>query len=72
MEWENNDRSFHSVNIRYLNFDNVKSLIFTKLESLKNYSKRASITSKIDTGSNGNLILFPKSTTAALHGIKTI
>ena len=29
MEWESNDR-FDSVNIGYLNFDNVKSVVFTK------------------------------------------
>ena len=45
MEWENNERSFNSVNIRYILVDNVKSVIFTELES-SNSQKRAFITYK--------------------------
>ena len=32
-EPENSDRSSDFVNIKYLNFDNMKSVIFTQLES---------------------------------------
>ena len=32
LEQEQNDRCFDPINIKYLNFDNVKSVIFTKLE----------------------------------------
>ena len=56
-EWEQNDRSFDSVNIKYHNFDNVKSVIFTKLESSTS-QKRVHIKCKIDIRSNGNLVPF--------------
>ena len=57
VEWESNDRTFDSVNIRYLNFDNVKSVIFTKLES-NTSQKGNNITCKVDTESDNNLMPF--------------
>ena len=57
VEQDQHDRSFDSVKIKHLNFDKVKSIIFTKLES-DTLSKRASITYKIDSGSDGNLMPF--------------
>ena len=33
LEQEKHDKSFDSINIRYLMFNHVKSTIFTKLES---------------------------------------
>ena len=45
------------MHIRYFNFNNVKSVIFTKLE-LSTSQKRAQIAYKIDTGSNSNLVPF--------------
>ena len=33
MKQDQQDRSFDSGNIKYFSFDNVKSVIFTKLES---------------------------------------
>ena len=68
----NSGRNFYVVNIRYLNPDSIRSIIFTKLES--NTSQiRTQITSKIDTRSDGNLmpfrlfkITFPKSTVPEL------
>ena len=44
------------VNIRYVDFDNIKSVIFTKLES--HTSQKGNISHKIDTGNNGNNIAF--------------
>ena len=76
--WEQTDniRNFDLVNIRYLNFESVRSVIFTKLESSTS-QQRNQITYKINTESDGNLIpfrvfktLFPKSTIADLHATK--
>ena len=65
------------LNTRDLNFDNVKSVIFTKLESSTS-QKQAHVMFKRDMGSNGNLmpfkvfkIPFPKSTLHALHTTKS-
>ena len=73
MKQNQQDKSFGSVKIKYLNFSNIKSVISTKLES-NNGQKRACITYKIDSGADGNLMpfknfksLFPKSTIQALH-----
>ena len=67
------DRSLDLLEIKYLNFDCIKSLTFTKLESSIS-QMRACITQKIDSGAHGNLMpfkifktLFPKSTIQALH-----
>ena len=57
MEGESNDKSLDSINIRHLNFNNVKSVIFTKLESSTS-KKRAQVMCKIDMGSDGNVMLF--------------
>ena len=56
VEWENNNRSFNLVNIRYLNFDNINLVIFTKLESSIS-QKRVHMTYNIDSGSKSNLII---------------
>ena len=40
MEWQN----FDLVNIKYVKFDNVKSLIFTKLESSSSQKGHAKCT----------------------------
>ena len=70
---KNNTRSFGFVNIKYIIFGNVKSVIFTKPESNPS-QKRVHLRYQIDTGSNTNLmqfkvfkIIFPKSTLAVLH-----
>ena len=57
MDQKVNGRSFDSVNIKYLNFDNVKSVIFTRQE-LSTSQKTMHITYKIDNSSDGNLMLF--------------
>ena len=73
VEQESNNRIFYLVNKGYINFDNVEVEIFTHLES-NTSQKRAHITYKIDTGSDGDEIpfkvfkrLFPNSTMAALQ-----
>ena len=72
MKIENNDRNFELKNITYLNFDNLKLVIFTTLESSISQN-RACIMYKIDAGSDCNLmpfklfkILFPKATLSAM------
>ena len=71
------DRSFDLVKIKYLKFDIVKCVIFTKVE-LNTGQERECTTFKIDSGSDSNLMpfrifrtLFPKSTIEALHSTKT-
>ena len=54
---QNNDISFDLVNTRYINFDNVKLVIFTKLE-LSTSQERVIITYKINNGSNYILMPF--------------
>ena len=49
------DKSFDLVELKYLNFDNVKSVIFTKLE-FNISQRRACMTNKIDSGTTGNLM----------------
>ena len=44
IEWENSDMSFHSVNMKYINSDHVKSEIFNKLKSWALAKRRAQIT----------------------------
>ena len=56
MTEEQQDKSFNSVKIKYLNFDNVKFVIFTKLE-LNTSQSRGCIAYKIDSGADGNLML---------------
>ena len=65
---EHQDRNCDVINVRYLNFDNLKSVILTTLEFTTS-QKGAQIMYKIDTGSKDNLmplkvfkIFFPKST----------
>ena len=47
--------SFDSVKINYLNFDNVKSVIFMKSKSSTS-QRRPCITYKTDSGADGNII----------------
>ena len=56
LEQEKYDKSFDSINIKCLIFDNVKSIIFSKLVSGTS-KKRVHITCKIDSGSDSNLML---------------
>ena len=72
-------KNIDSVNMKYLNFYNVRSVIFTKVELSTRKKKRTWIMYKIETGSNGNLmpfkvlkILFPRSVIAELHATKII
>ena len=53
-EQEQYDKNFDLVNIKYLKFDNVKSVIFTKLESSTS-QKQVHLAYMIDSGSNSNL-----------------
>ena len=76
MKQDQQDRSFDSEKIKCLNFDNVNSVICTKLESSTS-QRGVWIAYKIDSGVNGNLMpfknfktLFLKSTTEALHATK--
>ena len=57
--WEQREkcRNFDLVNIRYLNFDSIRSVIFTRLE-LSTSPKRTQIRYKINTGSDVNLMPF--------------
>ena len=71
---EQYNNSFDSVNIKYLMFDNMKSVIFTESTTSQ---KRASIIYKIDSRSDGNRMqfiffrtLFPKSAIEAFHATK--
>ena len=57
MKRDHQDKSFDLVKIKYLNLDNLKSVIFTKLESSTS-QRRVYITYKIDAGANGNLMPF--------------
>ena len=75
-EHDNSGRNIDLVNIRYLYFDDTKSVIYNKLESSTS-QKRACITYKIDTGRDCNLMpvrvykmFFPKSKTAKLYATK--
>ena len=53
-EQENQDRYFDVVRVKYINLDNVKSLIFTKL--IYNTSQICThIVYKVNTGAGGNL-----------------
>ena len=70
---EKRDNSWNSdsINIRYLVFDRLRSVMFTKLEA--STSQKESNYEEVDTGSKGNKmpfrvfkILFPVSTTAKL------
>ena len=76
MKGDQQHRSFDSVKIKYLNYDNIKYVILTKLESCTS-QRKVHITCKVDSGDDGNLmplksfkILLPKSTIQALHAIK--
>ena len=55
--WVESNKSFASVSTKSLIFHSIKSAIFTKLE-LSTLQKRTKITYKIDTGYDGNLMLF--------------
>ena len=57
VEQDQHDRNFDTVKIKYLNFDNVISIIFSKSE-LSTSQKRVCISYRIDSGSNGNLMPF--------------
>ena len=57
MKQDQQDKSFDLLEIKYLNCDNVKSVIFTILESSTS-QRRAHITHKIDSGADGNLMPF--------------
>ena len=57
MKKEKQDRCFDVVGIKYINLDNVKSIIFTKLEPGTN-QRRTQVIHKIDSGVNANLIPF--------------
>ena len=50
-------RSFDVVRVKYINLDSVKSVIFYKLESSIS-QKQTCIAYRINTGANGNLLLF--------------
>ena len=76
MKQELQNRSFDAVSIKYINIDNVTSVIFSKLESGISY--RTYIAYKIYSDADDNLMpfkisksLFPKSTIEALHATKT-
>ena len=51
MKQDQQERSFDSVEIRYLNFDNIKSVIFTKLESSTS-QRRTCLMHRIDSVAN--------------------
>ena len=73
---QDGSRISDSVNIRYLNFNSARSVIFTKFVSITS-QERTQIIYKIDPRGDGNLmpfrvfkILFPKSTVPELHTTK--
>ena len=55
VEQDQHDRSFDAV--KYLNYDSIKSIIFTKLESSTS-QERVHITYKMDSRSDCNLMPF--------------
>ena len=55
MECDDSGKNFDLVDARYLNFDNVISVIFTKLE-LNTSQKRALIMNEVDARSDGSLM----------------
>ena len=78
LEQEQLDRSFDLESIKYLRFDNIKSVKSTKLESSTS-QKRLHITQKKDCRSDGTFmsfkifrIIFHEGRIEAFHATKTI
>ena len=54
---EDQDWSFDVAQVNYINLDNVKSVLFTKLESSTS-QRQTKMTYKIESGADGNLMPF--------------
>ena len=55
MKQDQYDRHFDLVKLKYLNFENIKSVIITKFESSTS-QRRACMTYKSDSQADGNLM----------------
>ena len=75
--WEEHNHSFDTERIKYVSFNSIKSVFFTKLEPSIS-QRQTKITFKIDSRVDGNLVpfkifksLLPEATVESFHATKT-